>query len=59
MSYGTDSLQPGPFYGFGLHVKISWPGVITAFGLTAANGADVTAAADLLEQSRGLALTEM
>ena len=55
-SYGKDSLQPGTFYGFRLHVKICWPGVITAFEITAANGADVTAAVDLLEQVRGWAL---
>lgn len=57
-SYGKDSLQPGTFYGFRLHVKICWPGVITAFELTAANGADVTAAADLLEHTRGWALAD-
>lgn len=55
-SYGKDSLQPGTFYGFRLHVKINWPGVITAFELTPANGADVTAAADLLELAHGWAL---
>jgi hypothetical protein len=55
-SYGKDSLQPGTYYGFRFHVRICWPGVITGFEITAANGADVTAAADLLEQVRGWAL---
>ncbi|HEV2149880.1 MAG TPA: transposase [Longimicrobiaceae bacterium] len=55
-SYGKDSLQPGTYYSFRLHVRICWPGVITGFELSAANGADVTAAADLLEQVRGWAL---
>lgn len=57
-SYGKDSLQPGTYYGFRLHVRICWPGVITGFELTAANGADVTAAVDLLEQVRGWALAD-
>ncbi len=57
-SYGKDSLQPGTYCGFRLHVRICLPGVITGFELTAANEADVTAAVDLLEQVRGWALAD-
>lgn len=57
-SYGKDHLQQGTFFGFRLHLKICWPGVISALELTAANEADVTVAPDLLEHARGWALAD-
>ncbi len=55
-SYGKDSLQPGTFFGFRLHLRVCWPGVITALELTPANASDIAAAPDLLDGARGWAL---
>ena len=36
-AYGKDRLIKQTFYGFRLHIHLSWPGVITAFTLAPAN----------------------
>lgn len=55
-AYGRDSLLPGTFYGFRLHLRITWPGLISAFELTPGNAADIAVAPDLLENTFGWAL---
>lgn len=55
-AYGKDTLQLSTFFGFRLHLRIAWPGVITAFELAPANYTDITAAPDLVEDLRGWAL---
>ncbi len=56
-SYGKDSMLPmGTFFGMRLHLRITWPGVISAFELAPANYTDISLAPDLVEAAFGWAL---
>ncbi|HET8657071.1 MAG TPA: IS982 family transposase, partial [Longimicrobiaceae bacterium] len=55
-SYGHDSVARQTFFGMRAHVRISWPGVISAFDLTPANVSDPAMAPEILEDVRGWAL---
>jgi Transposase DDE domain len=55
-SYGKDATIPGTIFGLRAHLKVAWPGVITAFDLAPANASDVAVAPLLLDETRGLAL---
>ena len=55
-SYGFDHVARQTFFGFRLHVRVAYPGVITGFCLTGAEVSDVAAVPQLLEGAQGLVL---
>jgi hypothetical protein len=55
-AYGKDPLAGRFFFGFKLHVRLTWPGVITAAALVPANEHDVAVAPWLLGHQQGWAL---
>jgi hypothetical protein len=55
-SDGKDATLPGTMFGLRAHLRVAWPGVITAFDLAPANASDLAVAPLLLEGVRGFAL---
>ena len=55
-TFGHDALAHQTYYGLRLHLRITWPGVITAATLAPANAADGTVAPQLLVEVTGWAL---
>ncbi len=55
-AYGYDPVARQTFYGVRAHLRISWPGVISAFDLAPANIADPVMAPEILACVRGWAL---
>lgn len=53
VAYGYNEVEKQTFFGFRVHLRICWPGVITGLELTAANVSDLAAARDLTEGVRG------
>jgi hypothetical protein len=56
--YGQDRLIKQTFYGFRMHVHLSWPGVITEFTLTPANTDEKRVVPELIQKKPGLKLTD-
>jgi hypothetical protein len=56
--YGKDHTIKQTFYGFRLHVRVAWPGVITRFEVCAAEVADLAVLEDLTEQTTGSCLAD-
>lgn len=54
--YGKDHSIKQTFYGFRLHVRVAWPGVITRVSVAAAGVADLTVLEELTEQTHGCCL---
>jgi hypothetical protein len=52
--YGQDHLTRRAFYGFRLHARVCWPGVICQIELTPGQGSELAAALDLTEATQGL-----
>ncbi len=55
-AFGKDTLLKQTFYGFRVHVRICWPGVITRFSVAPANAHELSVAPELLEFTQGLAI---
>jgi Transposase DDE domain len=55
-AYGKDQLMRQTFYGFRVHVRLCWPGLISRFVLAPANVSEPAAATWLAEQTRGVLL---
>ncbi len=55
-SYGKDHADRQTFYGFRLHLRLGWPGIITHAFLAPANEADGEMAPVLLEGTQGVVL---
>src|SRR3954466_8847154 len=55
-AFGHDPVAHQTYYGLRLHLRIAWPGVITAAVLTPANEADLAVAPQLLAGLAGWAL---
>jgi Transposase DDE domain len=55
-AFGYDALAHQTYYGLRLHLRVTWPGVITAATLAPANGADRAVAPQLLAGLAGRAL---
>jgi hypothetical protein len=55
-AYGHDHLTHLPFYGFRLHARICWPGVLCQIELTPGNGQELDAAEDLTAGTAGLVI---
>ncbi len=52
-AYGKDTLVRQTFYGLRVHVRLEWPGVITRFGIAAANVHELSALPALTEATHG------
>jgi hypothetical protein len=55
-AFGYDALAHQTYYGVRLHLRVTWPGVITAAALAPANDADQAVAPQLLAGQEGWAL---
>ncbi len=55
-AFGKDALLRQTFYGFRVHARVSWPGVITRFSLAPANAHELSVVPELVERTRGLAV---
>ncbi len=52
-AYGRDTLARQTFYGFGVHVRLEWPGVITRFSVAPANAHELAVVPELTEGTHG------
>jgi hypothetical protein len=52
-AFGKDTLVRQTFYGLRVHVRLEWPGVITRFGIAAANVHELAALPALTEATQG------
>jgi hypothetical protein len=55
-AFGKDMLIRQTFYGFRIHVRLSWPGVITRLALVPANVQELNVVYELVEDRPGLTL---
>src|SRR5215218_8122832 len=53
-TFGKDSLLKQTFYGFRVHVRVCWPGLITRFSVAPANAHELSVVAELFEGTSGL-----
>jgi Transposase DDE domain len=53
-AFGKDILLKQTFYGFRVHLRICWPGVITRFSVAPANAHDLWVVPELTERTSGL-----
>ena len=56
--FGKDHTIKQTFYGFRLHVRVCWPGVITRFSVCAADVSDLAVLEELTEYSAGSCLAD-
>jgi hypothetical protein len=57
-SYGYDHVARQTYWGFRLHFRVSWPGLITALSFTGAHEADSAVAPQMLHGQQGLVLAD-
>jgi Transposase DDE domain len=55
-AFGKDTLLRQTFYGFRVHVRVCWPGVITRFSVAPANAHELCVLPELTESTSGLLL---
>jgi hypothetical protein len=55
-AFGKDTLLRRTFYGFRMHVRVCWPGVVTRFSVAPANAHELSVVPELLEFTRGVAV---
>ena len=53
-AFGKDTLLKQTFYGFRVHVRVCWPGVITRFSIAPANVHELSVLPELAERTGGL-----
>jgi hypothetical protein len=53
-AFGKDTLLKQTFYGFRMHVRVCWPGVITRLSVVPANVHELSVLPELLESTRGV-----
>src|SRR5215208_6659680 len=53
-TFGKDSLLKQTFYGFRVHVRVCWPGLITRFSVAPANAHELSVVPELVEGTSGL-----
>ena len=54
--YGRDHSQKATIYGFRLHARVAWPGVVTRLSVCAAGVADAAVLEELTDATRGCCL---
>jgi hypothetical protein len=52
-AFGKDTLIKQTFYGFRVHVRVCWPGVITRFSVAPANAHELSVVPELAESTSG------
>ena len=55
-TFGKDTLLKQTFYGFRVHIRVCWPGLITRVWVAPANAHELSVLPELLESTRGFAL---
>ncbi len=55
-AFGKDTLLRHTFYGFRVHMRLCWPGLITRISVAPANAHELRVLPELLESTRGLAV---
>lgn len=55
-AYGKDTLIRQTFYGFRVHVRLCWPGLITRFSLAPANVSEPAVLPDLVAATSGMVI---
>jgi hypothetical protein len=55
-AFGKDTLLKQTFYGFRVHMRVCWPGLITRISVAPANAHELGVLPELLERSRGVAV---
>ena len=53
-AFGKDTLLRQTFYGFRVHVRVAWPGVITRLSVAPANAHELSVVPELTERTSGL-----
>jgi len=53
-AFGKDTLLKQTFYGFRVHVRVCWPGVITSISMAPANAHELSVLPELAEGTSGL-----
>jgi hypothetical protein len=53
-AFGKDTLLKQTFYGFRIHVRVCWPGVITRISVAPANAHELSVVPELTERTSGL-----
>jgi hypothetical protein len=53
-TFGKDTLLKQTFYGFRVHARVCWPGVITRFSIAPANVHELSVVPELAERTLGL-----
>jgi hypothetical protein len=55
-AFGKDTLLKQTFYGFRVHMRVCWAGVITRLSVAPANAHELSVLPELLESTRGFAV---
>ena len=55
-AFGKDTLLKQTFYGFRVHMRVCWPGVISRLSVAPANAHELSVLPELLESTRGFAV---
>jgi hypothetical protein len=55
-AFGKDTLLKQTFYGFRMHARVCWPGVVTRFSVAPANAHELRVLPELVESTSGLIL---
>ena len=55
-AFGKDTLLKHTFYGFRVHMRVCWPGLITRFSIASANAHELSVLPELAESTSGLLL---
>ena len=55
-AFGKDTLLRQTFYGFRVHVRVCWPGLITRFSVAPANAHELSVVPELVEDTRRIAV---
>jgi hypothetical protein len=53
-AFGKDTLLRQTFYGFRVHVRVCWPGLITRFSVAPANAHELSVVPEIVEGTSGL-----
>jgi hypothetical protein len=57
-AFGKDTLLRQTFYGFRVHMRVAWPGVITRLCVAPANAHEISVLPELLETTSGIVVGE-
>ena len=57
-AFGKDTLLKQSFYGFRVHVRVCWPGVISRISVAPANAHELSVLPEIVEGTSGLIIAE-